>query len=82
MQYSHYIVGLLPNDANPQNNPLTYDSWLFKDIKTWNGAYRRAYKYAEAHKNSNMRPNMRPVLFAYTSNVLDGHTPPARWTYL
>ena len=80
MQHSHYIVGLLPNDANLQGNPLIYDSWLFKDVKTWNGAHRRAQAYAKSHRNA--RANMQPVLLAYNCDVLDGQMPPVRWAYL
>lgn len=77
----HFIVGLMPKERKPQDNPLLYDAVLWKDIKTWNGAHRRAQRYAKMHRNARGE-NMVPVLFQYTGSVVDGQTPPVRWSLL
>ena len=77
---THFIVGLIPKDEKPQNNPHLYDAGMRTDLKTWNGAHRWAQRYAKHHRN--LRKNMVPVLFMYTCSTVDGHTPPVRWSYL
>lgn len=75
----HFTVGCIPQDAKPEKNALQYDAWLFSDVKTWNGAHRRAQRYA---KHTPARDGMRTVLYMYTCSTVDGTTPPVRWAFL
>ena len=79
MQYSHYIVGMIPTENKPEDNKIMYDQGLRKDLKTWNGALRWAQSYAKVHRNC--RKGMVPVLLAFRGSMYD-QSPPVRWSFL